>query len=81
MRDRPDRTSVLKEATFPVLFIAGKTDQAVPLEKVLQQVALPQKSQAVFLGNAAHMGMFEEQEETITVIEQFADRIFGTIRI
>ena len=81
MRDRPDRTDVLKNATFPVLFIAGKTDQAVPLEKVVEQVALPENSQAHFIGKSAHMSMYEAQEETITVIEQFADRIFGTIRI
>lgn len=81
MRDRPDRTEVLKNAEFPVLFIAGKTDQAVPLEKVLEQVAMPNNSQAFFSGNSAHMSMYEAQEDTITVLEQFADRVFDTIRI
>ena len=81
MRDRPDRTKVLKEAEFPVLFIVGKADQAVPLEKVLEQVALPANSQVLFIGKSAHMSMYEAQEDTLLVIEQFADRVFGTIRI
>jgi hypothetical protein len=37
MRDRKKRLKVLKEATYPVLFIAGKEDGAVSLEATLKQ--------------------------------------------
>ena len=49
MRDRPDRTAVLRKATFPVLFIVGKEDAAVPLATALEQVTLPPVSTALFL--------------------------------
>jgi pimeloyl-ACP methyl ester carboxylesterase len=32
MAQRPDRQAVLEKATYPVLFIAGKDDRAVPPE-------------------------------------------------
>ena len=41
MMQRPDRTSVLKNATLPVLFILGKYDTAVPLEDGLKRAPGP----------------------------------------
>ncbi|MCX2738388.1 alpha/beta fold hydrolase [Pontibacter anaerobius] len=77
MRDRPDRTDVLKKATFPVLFIFGKEDGAVPLEKALEQCHLPGNSMVYFLEKTGHMGMFERPYETRKAIEKFAETIFG----
>lgn len=77
MRDRKERLHVLKEAQFSVLFIAGKEDAAVPLEATLQQCHLPNNSTTVFLGNTAHMGMFERPYETRKSLEKFAELVFG----
>ena len=44
MMNRPDRTNILKTYKNPVLFIAGKHDNAVPFEQTMQQVHLPQLS-------------------------------------
>ncbi|TPE44907.1 alpha/beta fold hydrolase [Pontibacter mangrovi] len=77
MRDRPDRTDVLRKATFPVLFIFGKEDGAVPLEKALEQCHLPGNSMVYFLEKTGHMGMFERTYETRKAIEKFAETIFG----
>jgi pimeloyl-ACP methyl ester carboxylesterase len=77
MRDRKKRLKVLKEATFPVLFIAGKVDGAVPLEATLEQCHLPNNSTTVFLGGTAHMGMFERPYETRKSLEKFAELVFG----
>ncbi len=77
MRDRKKRLKVLKEATFPVLFIAGKEDGAVPLEATLEQCHLPGNSTTVFLGGTAHMGMFERPYETRKSLEKFAELVFG----
>jgi pimeloyl-ACP methyl ester carboxylesterase len=71
MRDRKDRTAVLKNADVPVLFIAGKADSVVPLEKSLEQCALPKDSHVYFLSDTAHMGMFERKKETIKILEGF----------
>lgn len=77
MRDRPDRTDVLKQAKYPVLFIFGKEDGAVPLDKALQQCHLPPNSMVNFLGHTGHMGMFERTYETRKVLEKFSETIYG----
>ena len=77
MRDRKKRLKVLKEAAYPVLFIAGKEDGAVPLEATLEQCHLPNNSTTVFLGGTAHMGMFERPYETRKSLEKFAELVFG----
>ncbi|CAN5899495.1 alpha/beta hydrolase [soil metagenome] len=77
MRDRPDRTHVLREAEYPVLFISGKEDNAVSLEQTLQQCHLPQHSSTLFLGQTAHMGMYERPVETLVAVEKFLEVIYG----
>lgn len=77
MRDRPDRTKVLESLTCPVLFIFGKDDGAVPLDKALEQCHLPANSMVYFLGKTGHMGMFERTYETRKAIEKFAETILG----
>jgi pimeloyl-ACP methyl ester carboxylesterase len=77
MRDRPDRTHVLREAEVPVLFICGKEDGAVSLEQTLQQCHLPHNSTTLFLGQTGHMGMFERPVETQQAVEKFLDIISG----
>lgn len=77
MRDRLDRSRILKAAKFPVLFIFGKEDGAVPLEKALEQCHLPNSSMVYFLGQTGHMGMFERTYETRKAIEKFAETIYG----
>jgi pimeloyl-ACP methyl ester carboxylesterase len=76
MRDRPDRTQVLEDAKFPVLFIFGKEDGAVPLYKALEQCYLPDNSMVYFLGKTGHMGMFERTSETRKALEKFAETIY-----
>lgn len=77
MRDRPDRTVVLQALKCPVLFIFGKDDGAVPLEKALEQCHLPHNSMVNFLGNTGHMGMFERPYETRKALEKFTETIYG----
>jgi pimeloyl-ACP methyl ester carboxylesterase len=71
MMKRPDRTSVLKNTKNPVLFIAGEHDNAVPLNDVLKQCYLPEKSYIHILKNSGHMGMMEETEKANRMLEQF----------
>ncbi len=68
MRDRPDRTHVLRKVNFPVLFVAGKRDGTIPLEKSLEQCHLPKHSIVHFLEEAGHMGMIENKPETIKIL-------------
>lgn len=77
MRNRPDRSHVLEEAVYPVLFIAGKADEAVPLEKSKEMFYLPKNALIQLLDETAHMGMFERPEETYFMLEQFCKYCVG----
>lgn len=71
MRDRKSQEKTLKELKVPVLYLIGKEDQAVPLQKSLEQCYLPQNSVVHFYENVAHMGMFEERDKTNRAINNF----------
>lgn len=71
MKERPDRTHVLKESNVPVLFIVGKKDTSIPFEKNMEQFHYPAKSLVYYLDNVGHMGMLEEKEECLTVVKSF----------
>jgi pimeloyl-ACP methyl ester carboxylesterase len=74
MRDRPDRTHVLKSMPFPVLFILGMDDQLVPFEKAVKQVSLPKKGYPFILAEAGHMGMVEQPEAAARIISWYMDQ-------
>ncbi len=59
MINRPDRTTVLKEAKVPVLIVAGEQDIVVPINDSLFQSHQPNTCQINVLKNTAHMGMWE----------------------
>ncbi len=71
MRDRKDRTNVLKTVGIPVLFVAGKLDNAIPLQKTLEQCYLPKHSIVHFLEGIGHMGMIENKEDSIKILINF----------
>lgn len=71
MMNRPERTTVLKNTENPVLFIGGEHDNAVPLNDVLKQCHLPEKSYIHVLKKSGHMGMIEEPEEANQILEEF----------
>ena len=71
MIQRPDRTNILRNSTIPVLFIAGKYDNAVPLSDILKQCHLPSLSYIHILENSGHMGMLEEPEKANLILENF----------
>ena len=71
MMARPDRREILKNIDKPVMFIAGKYDSTIPLEKVLEQAHLPSFSYIHICKHSGHMGMLEEIEESNTSLEKF----------
>lgn len=68
---RPDRTEVLKQAGVPVLFIAGESDNAVPMQDILKQTHLPERADINILHGSGHMGMLEEKDKTNLILEKF----------
>lgn len=71
MMARPDRTDILKTAEFPVLFILGREDQAVPFNDTMQQVYLPELSYIYILDKSGHMGMLEEPSLFQKAVQEF----------
>ncbi len=71
MINRPDRTNLLENAHFPVLFIMGNYDNAIPINDCLKQSHLPEKSYIHILRRSGHMGMLEEPETCNRILENF----------
>jgi len=68
---RKSRTSILKSAQVPVLFIIGKYDKAVLPAAAIKQSTLPAISYIHILENSGHLGMFEEPEKFNKAIAVF----------
>lgn len=73
MRDRVDRTQVLRNALFPVLLAIGREDGAVPFETYIPQLTLASDTLVHIWTETAHMGMYERPEETRKLLRYFAD--------
>ena len=73
MMNRPDRINILKNSKIPVLFIAGKQDNAVSLNDILKQVHLPEISYIHILNNVGHMGMWEAADLVNEFVEEFVN--------
>lgn len=71
MRDRPDRSSVLKHFAKPVLLIQGFHDTAVSLKSGLEQAHIAPVTFFHILRNSAHKGMWEEAQNSTSFIENF----------
>jgi pimeloyl-ACP methyl ester carboxylesterase len=75
MAQRPDRVSVLRDFTGPILFIIGQNDTVVPLIQSLEQSHIPRLSHIHILQAAGHMGMLEEPEAGTGSIRSFLNFI------
>ena len=71
MASRPDRTQVLRQFKGPVLLVAGRKDQAVPINHTLEQCQLPESCWFYILENSAHMGMWEDPGAAVALISAF----------
>lgn len=75
MRGREDKTSVLKEANYPIMILAGEKDTFVPKLAALEQIDLLKNSQSAVLDGVAHAGMFENPTESAKVVTTFLSKI------
>lgn len=74
MRDREDRTHVLRSFPGPMLLLAGEKDQGIPPESILQQASLNEKAEGIILPGVAHMGMFEAEPMSLKKISAFVKK-------
>lgn len=62
MKERPDRSHVLKDAALPLLLIGGMKDNYIPMEVFDKLAALAPHASVLKLGESGHMGFIEEGE-------------------
>lgn len=72
---RPDRRHVLKNATYPVLIVAGAEDKAVSPQDAAEQAALPATCQFELMQHTGHMGMLENPKAFETYLIQFISTV------
>jgi pimeloyl-ACP methyl ester carboxylesterase len=68
---RPDRTSTLSAATYPIQWIIGKEDNIAPVSKVLEQAQLSNITFVSLYNDAAHMSMIEQPNKLAKDISDF----------
>lgn len=69
MRERPDRTGVLRRASVPVLLLAGQCDEVVPEDRRFP--AAGPHIQSVTLPEAGHMSMMEDPQRLAAAMRAF----------
>jgi len=75
MMARPDRTSVLKTFTKPILMVLGLHDTAVPYDQGKEQVKMPQMPVVHTLSKSAHMGMWEQPGESNSILSDYINNV------
>lgn len=75
MKLRPDRTQLLKNIQIPVLFVAGKKDNYIPMEASREISGLSENIQHVFLEKSGHMGFIEERTQCLYSVVSFVNEI------
>lgn len=74
MKVRNGWRDLLGTLNIPVLFVAGKQDSRIPIDKVVEQIALPKHAEALLLEEAGHMGYLEAPQITLQTIRDFSAR-------
>lgn len=73
MKERPDRTLILKSLSVPKHFILGKKDALIPYEEL---ATLAKEIGATYsLLEGGHMSYIENKTETIAILKNFFDEI------
>ncbi len=75
MKNRLDRSSVIKNAKFPVLYIVGKDDGSVKIEDSIRQCHLAPVSFVLFLDECDHQAIHESFDIVIETILGFCKKI------
>ena len=73
MRDRKDRMEVWKNFKGKKLMIAGVLDGAVKIEG--SRIHKPYTDDYFELREAGHMGMFEAEQETLIILQEFLKKL------
>jgi len=62
MKERPDRTNVLRKSSLPLLLIGGMKDNYIPVEVFEKLVTIAPHAKILRLQNSGHSGFLEEPD-------------------
>ena len=68
MKQRPDRTHVLKDPSIPLLIIGGMKDNYIPVDVYEKLITLAPHASVLKLEKSGHMGFLEEPEVSAKAI-------------
>ena len=71
MRDRPDRSEVLRNFNKPVLLIIGEFDTAIPIEQSMKLCKIADFAYIYIGARSGHMGMLEEPKFCLKAVRDF----------
>ncbi|XZF15356.1 alpha/beta fold hydrolase [Chitinophagaceae bacterium MMS25-I14] len=79
MINRPERVEVLKKMAFPVQWIVGKEDTAIPVDKTMQQTYLARVNFVSVYPDCGHMAMLEQTERLISDLKLFTQFAYNSV--
>lgn len=71
MIQRPDRTHVLKNLTYPVVLVIGNHDELIPAQDLLFQATLLRQPIVHRITAAGHMSMLETPGELMAILRNY----------
>lgn len=75
MAERPDSTDVLKNASVPVLVVAGEDDQIVEVDLAREMADMIPGARFELIPDAGHMPMVEQPEQLTQALRGFLESI------
>lgn len=78
MKERPDRTAVLKDPKLPLLLIGGVKDNYIPVDVFEKLAALAPHARILRLENSGHQGFMEEPEKVLEAMLALLDSLSAT---
>jgi pimeloyl-ACP methyl ester carboxylesterase len=71
MRERPDRTDVLRDFQKPILFVAGAKDPGIPVKSIESQASDTYQPIVEILPQQSHMSLIEDVQTTSRIVYDF----------
>ena len=75
IKNRPDRTHVLRDLNVPLLLIVGMEDLIMPFDKVIEMSGYAKESYPFILSDAGHMGMVERTDTSVKILRWYMEKI------
>lgn len=70
MRNRNDRSKILKNLKVPFLYIIGEKDNFITMQ-IIDKIEMPKKYRVEILEEAGHQGFIEQKEKSLKIINDF----------